>query len=111
MTKPVFTWFPDRGSQQDVEPKVNVTKFGDGYELRVPAGINNQPQKWSLKFERSYTEAGAIIAFLKARGAAEAFTWTTPLSEEGTFVCRSYSTSQNGGTIEVSCKFEQVFEY
>jgi phage-related protein len=111
MTKPVFTWNPDVGSQQDVKPNVNVTKFGDGYELRVAAGINNKPQSWSLKFERNYDICNAVVAFLKARGGVESFTWTNPLGETGTFVCRSYKTQQNVGTMEVTATFEQVFEY
>lgn len=111
MTKPVFNWYPDRGSQQSVKPNVNVTKFGDGYELRVPAGINNQPQKWTLKFERNVATCREIVAFLKDRGASESFTWVTPLEESGTYVCREFTTTQNGGTMEVSCDFEQVFEY
>lgn len=111
MTKPVFTWHPDRGSQQDVKPNVNVTKFGDGYELRTPAGINYKPANWSLKFERNQEVIEEIVAFLEDRGGHESFTWTTPLSKTGTWVCRQWKTAQNGGTHELTCTFEQVFEY
>lgn len=111
MSLPEFTWFPDVGSQQNCDPRVQSTKFGDGYELRVPIGINHMPMKWSLTFDRSREEAAAILAFLRERGGYLAFTWTNPLEEPGTYVCRKWSTASNRGALRVSCEFEQVFEY
>lgn len=111
MTMPVFTWFPDRGSQHSAKPNVNVTKFGDGYEVRVPVGINNQPMKWTLTFDRTRDEALAILAFLRQQGAVQAFQWTNPLQEQGVYVCRSWKSDQQGGSIRITCDFEQVFEY
>jgi len=111
MSRPVFTWFPDVDSQLDAKPNVTVTKFGDGYEARAPDGLNSQPQKWSLTFFRTRTEGKDIIAFLKARGAVEAFDWTTPLEDAGVYVCRGWRAKPNSGTLEITCDFEQVFEY
>lgn len=111
MTKPIFQWFPDVESQQECEPTVSVTKFGDGYEARAAASLNSQPQKWTLGFDRDRTTIKEILAFLRARGAVESFTWTTPLEETGTYVCRKWKTTQRRGTIELTCDFEQVFEY
>lgn len=119
-----FTWHPAIGNSVDIEPKVNVTSFGDGYELRAVDGINNQKQVWSLTFEGTRTDMEAIAKFLKARGAHEAFRWVTPdhvigheddlynvESHEITVVCRKWSRTRNTGWQQITCTFEQVFEY
>jgi phage-related protein len=111
MTKPIFGWFPDVESEMSVKPNVNSTKFGDSYEARVATGINSMPQKWSLTFSRDRTTILAALAFLKARAGVESFTWTSPHQEEGTYVCREWKTRQKRGVMELTCNFEQVFEY
>ena len=112
MPRPVFEWYPDTGSQCSTKPNVSSTKFGDGYELRVATTINTCPEKWSVKFTRAPEESQAIDAFLRARKGQEAFTWTTPDGVEGTFVCREWRKNRlKGGSMEISCDFEQVFEY
>ena len=110
MTKPVFTWNPDVGSQQDVKPNVNVTKFGDGYEARTPEGINNNPQKWSLQFSTSNQDTQDALDFIRARNASESFYWTNPLQETGVYVCRSWKMQRKMGVNVISMTFEQVFE-
>lgn len=111
MSKPIFTWPPDQGSQQNCKPNVHVAKFGDGYESRVASGLNNQPMTWSLTFDRASDESGAILAFIRARGGVESFTWTTPLNETGTYVCREWDSQRRVGGLMVTCKFDQVFEF
>lgn len=107
-----FTWFPDTDSTSDTKPNVKTTKFGDGYELRVPVGLNSDPMSWSLKFTRIRTEAKDILAFLREHGGYKAFRWTNPLEESGAYVCRQWKTTQKrNGVIEVTADFEQVFEY
>lgn len=111
MATTTFIWYPDNESQEDVKPNVVVTKFGDGYENRVPLGINTQPMTWNLVFTRGQTEAMLIRDFLRARGASEAFNWTTPDSETGVYVCRSWNGVRLGGGVrKISCSFEQVYE-
>lgn len=74
-----FTFTPDFGAAADYKPRVRVTNFGDGYEQRVPDGINTARDAWSLRFAvRNDTETNAILAFLRARNAFEAFNWTPP---------------------------------
>lgn len=106
-----FTWFPDINTQQEIKPAVNITKFGDGYEHRVAVGINNQPKKWSLQFDRSRSEAKKILDFFEEHAGVNAFDWKTPLEEEGRYVCREWNSVQKKGTVIISCTFEQVFEY
>ena len=112
MPRPIFTWFPDEGPQCSTKPNAENTKFGDGYELRVGTAINMNPEKWSLSFTRSKQESSDIEAFLRARSGVESFTWVTPDEVSGTFVCREWKKKRmKGGVVEISCDFEQVFEY
>jgi phage-related protein len=44
-----FKWVPTYGSAVTVKPAVQVTKFGDGYELRTPTGINSTPRQGGVR--------------------------------------------------------------
>lgn len=111
MAKPAFTWDADLGAQRSVKPSINQTKFGDGYELRVPIGINFKPKTWSVTFTRDLAVASAILNFLDARGGSEAFTWVDPMNVDSTYVCREWSSSQSErGIYTITATFEQVFE-
>lgn len=109
MATPVFEWNPDVGTELDEEPDVTVTKFGDGYELRVPKGINNTPEKWTLKFTRSILDT-AMLDFLRARNGVEKFAWTSPLGETKHYVCRKWKLGREKGIATMNVEFEQVFE-
>lgn len=112
MSKPNFNWTPDLGAQQTMTPTVTQTKFGDGYELRIAQGVNFKPRSWSVTFSKGSDEAMAILDFLEARGGIEAFAWTDPFNNAGTYVCRQWSAAQAVfGVYSVSATFEQVFEY
>lgn len=103
-----FIWAPAPGAGYTCRPTVEPAKFGDGYEARVPIGINTQPKKWSLKFAK-YPEL--VLAFLEARNGAEAFNWVDPFGGNGVYVCREWKPVSTGPrSFEVACDFEQVFE-
>lgn len=112
MARQTFTWRPEFDAQLSQEPNVSVTKFGDGYELRAPVGINNDPETWSLQF----TEAAGpgvysdVLAFVRARNAVESFYWMTPLGQTKTFVCRSWRFGRKQGYSVINMDFEEVFE-
>lgn len=108
-----FTWTPDFGGNRDTEPRVTRVQFGDGYEQRVPNGLNTMPAKFNLTFEnREEAEKNQIIAFLKARAGVQNFNWTppgetTPLK----FVCRKWADQfVKANRYTISASFEQVFE-
>ncbi len=106
-----FVWFPDVGSSLSIKPAVETTKFGDGYELRTSSSINTMPDKWSLTFTRASAEAKLILDFLKTHGGKTAFFWVTPHEEAKKFVCREWSaTRMNGGSMAITCSFEEMFE-
>lgn len=105
-----FTWLPEWESQLDQEPKVTVTKFGDGYEQRVPQGINIAAEKWQLTFSESIGNFSEVLTFLRARNGVESFYWTTPLNEQRIFVCRKWTLRRKMGVNVITADFEEVFE-
>jgi phage-related protein len=112
MAKPIFTWNPDLGARRISKPSVKPTKFGDGYEVRVPIGINTSPAKWMLRFTRNYAEASLIFAFLETQAATTAFTWTDTYNVTAVYVCREWDMAQTMfGVFELNCVFDQVFEF
>lgn len=107
-----FPWVPSYGSNVTTKPNVNATRFGDGYELRVASGINSAPRRWQLTFaSRPNETADAIEAFLAARGAVQAFSWTPPYGGAGKWVCRDWTSQPTGPfTRSVQANFDEVFE-
>jgi len=70
---------PDRGLKADSKPKVLIATYGDGYEQRVAAGINNTPEVWNLTWKnRTAAEANKIVKFLETQGGITAFDWYPP---------------------------------
>lgn len=108
---PTFTWVPTYDATKTITPRVKPIRFGDGYEQRQGTGINRQPRKYSLMFKRPKAEIEEIDAFLKARGALEAFTYTHSGQTAGQFVCREWTrTNLAKGIDSLSGVFEEVYE-
>ena len=106
-----FTWLPDANHTKSIEPKVKSARFGDGYEQRFVAGINNKPDTWKLTFTRDVSEGNAIDAFLNDRGGVEAFLWTNPEGATGKYKCAKWEKGrENGSVVTVTCDFERVYE-
>lgn len=107
-----FTWTPSVGASLSMRPVVRRIAFGDGYEQRLAFGINTQAEVWNLEFRgKTTTVAAAIDAFLRARGAAQAFDWTSPAGTTGKFTCEEWSRSVDEPNAEtVRATFKQVFD-
>lgn len=57
----------------------NVARLGDGYEQRVPDGINYQMRKWTITYDNlSTNDFTTIQTFLDNAGQGQYFTWTPP---------------------------------
>ena len=106
-----FQWASDRGATLAQKPNVQATKFGDGYEVRVPLGINTSAEKWSVSFTMSLVNSALALDFLKARNATESFYWQTPLGTTLVFVCREWKSVGAGGYRTITADFDQVFEF
>lgn len=72
---------PDLG--HEVQPRVLVAQFGDGYTQRAGDGLNTLRRRYdSLRWDNlTAAEADAITGFFAARGGVEAFFWTPPDSQ------------------------------
>lgn len=108
-----FTYTPDFGARVAIKPRVRVASFGDGYEQRQAIGINARNDTWDLQFQRrSNTEAQAIMDFLAARNAVEAFDWTPPNESTAIrVVCREWNkTLERFNLNTVSAQFIRVYE-
>jgi phage-related protein len=71
---PFFLWKPSYNVSVRHNPKVNVVKYGNGYEQRNPDGVFSQLIDMDITFDkRTEREARAILHFLKARKAVESF--------------------------------------
>lgn len=105
-----FTWQPLTGAKVAYAPKVRTAVFGDGYEQRVKDGLNANPRTWNLTFKDGVTNINAILAFLKARGGAESFTWVPPDAVEGKFICSQWDMEYQTGVSTLSATFKEVFE-
>ena len=70
---------PDRGVSTDQSARTFKATYGDGYEQRVAAGINNLPEEWRVSWNNRPTmEANKIIKFLEDHKGATAFDWYPP---------------------------------
>jgi phage-related protein len=107
-----FIWVPSYGSAVTHKPSVTPLQFGDGYEQRMATGINADRRKWDVSFaSRPNATADAIEAFLKARGALQAFHWTPPHGGFGKWVCREWTVQKTGPfTRSIQATFEEIFE-
>jgi phage-related protein len=67
---------PDRGLKSEQQPRILKATYGDGYEQRVAAGINNLPESWNLTWKnRTSAEANKIVGFLEEQAGITAFDW------------------------------------
>lgn len=72
-------------------PRVRLVKFGDGYEQRMPDGLNHQLRTWQVRCERCEPRAAAdILTFLRARAGVEAFDWITNEDIPVKVVCETW---------------------
>jgi len=113
----IFDWCVT-SAQADVEPRVHVAQFGDGYSQRRPAGINTQDQMWSVSLNNiSEVKAQAVLEFLSARNGVDVFNWTPPRTDLALdVICPSWSWTYGDMLLDgarmmnVSAKFQQVHQ-
>lgn len=98
--------------RRQVQPRVAVVQFGDGYEQRAGLGINTRLGKYAVTFAGLTKEEGdAIEAFLEAKAGYLSFTWVPPGKAEASFVARAWERTwdPNGESIStIVTLFEEV---
>ena len=109
---------PDKGLTRQTKPKVLKVSFGDGYEQRISAGINNLNQTFNVGFSnREKEEIDDIVAFLDSKNGISSFNFTIPDSNAGgnettiKVVCETYSTAYSADNFySCSATFRRVYE-
>jgi len=101
--RPNFLWTPSYNVSTKHNPRVNVVKFGNGYEQRNPDGLFSSLIQMDLTFDkRSEKEAAAILHFLKARKGVKSFVfqnlpdlYADPINEgfQKRFVCATFNST------------------
>ena len=109
---------PDRALSQSTKPRVQLAKFGDGYEQRLSTGINPLEETYDVSFvNRARAEADDIIAFFESKKGATNFSFTIPDTNSGgnekviKVVCDTWSlTYENAEGSSISATFRRVYE-
>ena len=92
---------PDKGLKTDQQPRTLKASYGDGYQQRVVAGINNIPESWSLTWNnRALNDANQIIKFLEDHKGVTAFDWY-PASTEIASTTTSAATNKLIDTAQI----------
>lgn len=103
-----FIFQPNWGMKLEKEPKVKTLVFGDGYEQRMPQGLNHNLRQYSLTFSGASARIREIESFLDRHAGYKAFLWTPHESTVGKFKCEKWSVEQSEGFARLSCEFKEV---
>ena len=108
---------PDKNMSAKSTPKVRATDFGDGYQQRIAAGINNLEQSYSVAFSnRTKEEIDDIVAFFVSKGGVANFTFTIPDSNNSgetaiKVICETWGQIyRTGDYYSCSASFKRVYE-
>lgn len=106
---------PTQGSyQKQIQYRVRMASFGDGYEQRIADGINTQQQQLQLSCDNiTESERNTLVAFFEARGGTEAFTYTSIGDATAkVYTCIGYSeTVISGSLYSVAFTLKRVYDY
>jgi len=107
-----FTYSPDNNCAPSMKPSRLTSSFGDGYEQRAGAGLNQLLPTWQLSFsKRTQTEATAIYTWLKTNTAhITAFDWTAPDGTVGKWIADTFIPPYpvSYGQWTITANFRQV---
>jgi phage-related protein len=101
------------GQQTQHSATVIVAEFEGGYRQRARPGPNGVRRRLSLEWPgMPEAEAETLLAFLKARGGAEAFFYTPPGESAAVlWTCASWSDAWVGRSARtVTAQFEEEFD-
>lgn len=108
MAYDTFPWRALTDTTGDGSFAVNAIELGDGYEQRVPQGINNDRASFRVVVDGTREQMAACIAWVKAKGGATPFYWKPPLDVRGLYVCTGWSPAIEGVLCRVSLDFKKV---
>lgn len=102
---------PDYGLKQSGSFRVKTVTFGDGYEQRIPDGINTVRRKWSVSWSMlNKAQKDMLEEFLYRMKGAYSFVWHIPDSDDAhKVVCKSPPTwvADDYGNYRLSATFDE----
>ena len=109
---------PTFSATKNSRPNTRTTKFGDGYEQRLPNGINSIDETFNATFNnRTKEEIDDIMGYLASLKGATSFTYTIPDTNGSgnetsiKVVCENYSQVYNYGDFySAMATFRRVYE-
>ena len=109
---------PDRAMAKRSSAQVLLAQFGDGYEQRIPMGINNLRQEYAVTFKyRPKEEIDDMVTFLQNTKGANSFNFTVPDTNSANaeftmkVVCSDFSVSYEYGSFySLDAVFRRVYE-
>ncbi|MBX9348709.1 phage tail protein [Chromobacterium vaccinii] len=108
-----FVWIPSLNPETETAPAVSVSRFGDGYSQRVPAGINSIVDSYNLSFNyRNDKEIADMSSFLERHGGVRWFWFQSPGGGKVKVVCQKpwRRIFVSKGVVTLICTFDQVFD-
>ena len=64
----------DRGLSDQVTPRILAASFGDGYEQRLPDGLNTMPKNFTLVYAtRPKADIDTLVVFFESKVCTTAF--------------------------------------
>lgn len=113
MSLDIFTWIPTYGAKLGVTPTLLSASYGDGYSQDMPAGINSNPEVWTLSFTLTPDEGDRCMDFFNRQGGYLRFWWTPPryVNASKFKTTGEYAkTETNAGYVTVTATFMQCFD-
>lgn len=101
------------GTASEVEPRVLMADFGDGYAHRAGDGLNTMKLKYDVVFSAlTNAEKSYIVEFFRAHKGYRCFAWSPPgATVAAKFIARRWRESHPAtGLFDVSATLEQVFD-
>lgn len=112
---PNFFWKPSYQTDISFEPRIKRIQFGNGYQQRIPDGINTNLSSFNAAFDnRLEPEAVSILYFLNARNGQESFVYNVPtiyskVNFNTRYIAPRWSVSYNSyNNYSIKVTFEEV---
>jgi phage-related protein len=112
---PNFFWKPSYQTSISLEPRIKIMQFGNGYQQRVPDGMNTNLKSFDGIFEnRKEPEAISILHFLNQMNAQTSFVYNVPTiynkqNFDTRFTAPSWTVNYNSyNNYTIKIKLEEV---
>ena len=114
---PDFWWKASYNTQINNKPRIRYNQFGNGYQQRIPDGININLVEFDSTFEnRAELETVSILHFLAERNGQQSFVYNLPTIYSKSsnnlstrFICAEWTPSYvSYNNYTINCKFIEV---